>query len=291
MLDQSLVTIRSGEITNQADTDGQVLALWLHGRSKHTQRAYSAKAERFLSFSMKPLVRVSLRDLQSFADSLTGLAQSSKAQTLAAIKSLLAFAHKIGYIPFNVGAALQLPKAKNTLAERILQESEVHSMIAVEPSQRNRLILKTLYYGGFRVSELCGLRWRDLQARGEEGQMTVFGKGEKTRAVLLPAGLWSELQEFRCDADDDDPVFRSRLHGHQLDQSQILRIVRAASRRAGTEKKVSPHWLRHAHASHSLDRGAPIHLVQATLGHASVATTGRYLHARPTESSGKYLAE
>lgn len=291
MIDQSLVTMRSGAIVNQADTDGQVLALWLHGRSKHTQRAYSAKAERFLSFSMKPLARVSLGDVQAFADSLTGLAQSSKAQTLAAIKSLLAFAHKIGYIPFNVGAALQLPKAKNTLAERILQESEVHSMIALEPSMRNRLILKTLYYGGFRVSELCGLRWHDLQARGEEGQMTVFGKGDKTRAVLLPAGLWNELQEFRCDADDDDPVFRSRLHGHKLDQSQILRIVRAASRRAGTGKNVSPHWLRHAHASHSLDRGAPIHLVQATLGHASVATTGRYLHARPTESSGKYLAE
>jgi len=232
-----------------------------------------------------------LGDLQAFRDSLIGLAPSSQAQSLAAVKSLLAFARKIGYIAFNVGAALQLPKAKNTLAERILQESEVHSMIALEPSQRNRLILKTLYYGGFRVSELCRLKWRDLQARGEEGQMTVFGKGEKTRAVLLPASLWSELQELRSGADDDDPVFRSRLKGHEIDQSQILRIVRAASRRAGTQKNVSPHWLRHAHASHSLDRGAPIHLVQATLGHASVATTGRYLHARPTESSGKYLAK
>ena len=149
MSDQSLVTIRSGEIVNQADTDGQVLALWLHGRSKHTQRAYSTKAGRFLAFAMKPLVRVSLGDVQAFADSLTGLAQSSKAQSLATIKSLLAFAHKIGYIPFNVGAARQLPKAKNTLAERILQESEVHSMIALEPSQRNRLILKTSITAAF----------------------------------------------------------------------------------------------------------------------------------------------
>jgi integrase/recombinase XerD len=164
-------------------------------------------------------------------------------------------------------------------------------MIALEPNRRNRLILKTLYYCGFRVSELCVLRWRDLQARGEEGQMTVFGKGEKTRAALLPAGLWTELQDLRGEAGDDDPVFRSRLKGHGLDQSQILRIVRAASRRAGTGKNVSPHWLRHAHVSHSLYRGAPIHLVQAALGHASVATTGRYLHAGPTESSGKYLAE
>jgi integrase/recombinase XerD len=66
-----------------------------------------------------------LNDIHAFADSLSCLAQSSRVQSLAAIKSLIAFAHKIGYIPFNVGAAVQLPKAKNTLAERILQEFEV----------------------------------------------------------------------------------------------------------------------------------------------------------------------
>ena len=69
----------------------------------------------------------------------------------------------------------------------------------------------------------------------------------------------------------------------------VERIVTKAAVRAGVEGKVSPHWLRHGHATHALERGAPIHLVQATLGHASVATTGRYLHARPTDSSSKYL--
>src|SRR5262249_22231388 len=154
----------------------------------------------------------------------------------------------------NVGAALHLPKSKNTLAERILQESEVHQMFALEPSPRNRLILKTLYYAGLRVSELCGLRWKDLQA--DEGQITVFGKGEKTRAVLVPTRFWNELVSFRCEANEDDPVFQSRANrGHSLDQSQVLRIVRKASDRTGNDKNVSPHWLRHAHASHSLDRG------------------------------------
>jgi integrase/recombinase XerD len=68
--------------------------------------------------------------------------------------------------------------------------------------------------------------------------------------------------------------------------------VRRAAKRAELEvkTKVSPHWLRHAHATHALERGAPIHLVQATLGHASVATTGRYLHARPTDSSARYTS-
>ena len=59
---------------------------------------------------------------------------------------------------------------------------------------------------------------------------------------------------------------------------------------AGLSERPSPHWLRHAHATHALERGAPIHLVQATRGHASVATTGRYLHARSTDSSAHYLA-
>jgi integrase/recombinase XerD len=84
------------------------------------------------------------------------------------------------------------------------------------------------------------------------------------------------------------PVFPSRRSGH-LDTSAIWRIIRQAARRAGLEGSVSPHWLRHAHATHALERQAPIHLVAATLGHASVATTGRYLHARPTDSSARYL--
>ena len=65
---------------------------------------------------------------------------------------------------------------------------------------------------------------------------------------------------------------------------------RGAAQRSGIAAAVSPHWLRHAHASHAFDRGAPIHLVQATLAHASVATTEKYLHARPTDSSARYLA-
>lgn len=83
-------------------------------------------------------------------------------------------------------------------------------------------------------------------------------------------------------------MFRSREVG-TLDASQVHRIVKAAAARAGLSADVSTHWFRHAHASHSLDRGATIYLVQATLGHASVATTGRYLHARSTDSSARYL--
>jgi len=139
-----------------------------------------------------------------------------------------------------------------------------------------------------RVSELCGLRWRDARPRDDAGQVTLFGKGGKTRTVLLTAATWRELEAARGDAGSDDPVFRSQKGG-PLSPVQVWRIVRAAARRAGIEGDVSPHWLRHAHASHALDRGAPVHLVQATLGHADLRTTSKYTHARPTDSSARYL--
>jgi len=103
--------------------------------------------------------------------------------------------------------------------------------------------------------------------------------------------VWLQLLSIKGQAKAEDPIFGSRKGGGPLDVSQVRRIVYAAARKAGLEQRVSPHWMRHAHASHALDRSAPIHLVQATLGHASVATTGRYLHARPAESSSLYLPD
>ena len=89
-------------------------------------------------------------------------------------------------------------------------------------------------------------------------------------------------------------MFTSRKKKGHLKEMQVNRIVRAAAKRVpGLEETVadavSSHWLRHAHTNHAMDRGAPVHLVKETLGHANIATTGRYLHARPTDSSSLYL--
>lgn len=274
----------------QAESDEHLVELWLHGRGKNTVRAYRRDAFRFLDAVEKPLHRVTLGDLQSFADDLAGqcLKASSTYRTLSAVKSLFAFGHRLGYLPFDTARPLVLPSFPCELAERILDEAEVCRMIALENHPRDKAILMVLYGGGFRVSEVSALKWRHLQARESAGQITVFGKGGKTNTVLVPESVWKAVMKLRGEASEDAPVFRSRKGGH-LDESQIWRIVRKASERAGIDKDVSCHWLRHAHASHALDRGAPIHLVQATLNHSSVATTGKYLHARPNDSSGNYL--
>ena len=287
----------------QAENDDMLIALWLHGRSPATQQAYTFDTQRLLTFVNKPLAQITLADLQAFADDLEqdGLAPASRHRTLAAVKSLFSFAVRLGYLRFDTGKPLRLPKLRNQLAERILDEGQVQRMIAFQPNPRDRAIVLLTYAAGLRVSEVCGLKWRDLQSRGDTGgQVTVHGKGGKTRTILLPQTAWNaivSLREAISDgeassngeaANDDAPVFRSRKGGH-LSRVQVMRVVRRAAQRATVRRRVSPHWLRHAHASHSLDRNAPIHVVQQTLGHASLASTSRYVHARPADSSSHYL--
>ncbi|EMI54172.1 integrase family protein [Rhodopirellula sallentina SM41] len=279
-----------GPIIQQADNDDQLIEIWLHGRPKHTQRAYRREIIKFLDATNMQLRSIRLIDIQKYTDTMPScLKPSSVKRALSAIKSLFAFGFQLGYLSFDIGRAMKLPTFRDELADRILAEVEVLRIISLEPQPRNRAILLTLYAGGFRVSEICSLKWRHLHERVSTGQITVYGKGGKTRTVLMPQSVWETLLKLRGTNSLDAPVFRSRKKGH-LDESAVWRIVNKASERAGIEKDVSCHWLRHAHASHALDRGCPIHLVQATLGHSSISTTGRYLHAKPSDSSGNYLA-
>jgi integrase/recombinase XerD len=281
----------------QADSDETLIRLWLHGRSPHTVRAYEADAVAFLAHADVLLRAATVRHLQAWADSLVGSSTATQARRINAVKSLFAFGHRLGYLPFDVGSVVRPPAVKATLAERIMDEASVHRLLAREDNPRNHALLRLLYHAGLRISEACGLRWCDLTPRGDAGQITVFGKGGKTRVILLGAGQWQELVALRGDAGPDAPVFRPGPRGNRKERltdtlapSHVDRIVKAAVARAGLPPSVSAHWLRHAHASHALDRGAPSPLVQATLGHASLETTGRYAHARPNTSSALYLA-
>lgn len=271
--------------------DDLLIAMWLRSKeSPRTREEYGRDVERFRRFVAKPLGSVGLGDLQAYADELaTSHKVGSQQRMLASVKSLFTFGHRLGYLPFDTGKALKLPKQKDDLAQRLLSEEQTAAMIALEPSPRNKLLIRSLYVSAGRVSEVLGLSWSDLQPREEGGQATLYGKGGKTRAVLITARLWADLMDSRGVEEDTEPVFRSRFK-KRLSKAQAWRVVRAAATRAGVKGNVSPHWLRHAHASHALERGASLALVGATLGHANIATTSKYTHARPSDSSSRVLA-
>jgi len=272
-------------------TESGMVELWLNRqRSPLTRSVYQRDINRLLGWFDKTLAETTALDLERFAEALagSGLAPISQGRTLAAIRSFFRFAERIGYCR-NPAAGLELPRTDAALSERIIPQEDVQRMIALEPGERNRVLLAVLYSAGLRVSEACRLRWRNLQERGDAGQILIHGKGGRRRAVLLPPYVWGQLAQLRATAGPEAPVFASRT-GKPLERSRIARIVKDASQRAGIVASFSAHWLRHAHASHALDHGAPIHLVQATLGHRSVATTSRYLHARPGDSSARFIA-
>ena len=280
---------------SQADDDQHLVDLWLHGKSPHSQEAYQRDINQFVDFVDLPLTNVKLQHLWEWADHLqtADIRPATQARKLAAVKSLFSFAHRIGYMKFNVGAAVRLPTIPEKLSERILTVEEIDLILAQSNTLRNRVLLKLFYSSGARVSELSGLYWGAVASRNHnrQGQITLIGKGNKSRTLILPAPVWRELNELRSEMEatqPTQPVFLSKKGG-ALTRQQIWRIVQNSAKAAGLSKNVSPHWLRHAHASHALDNGAPVHLVKDSLGHQSLATTSKYAHARPDESSSSYI--
>jgi len=297
---QDLALSRTEKISTitHCEFNARLISLWLYKfRSPHTRRAYETDIKEFLIFvDDRPLNQVTFEDLQEFDEAVaTGKegkprSNSSMNRKMGAVRSLLTFGcEKIRVLPTNVGTVIDSRPVKDVLAQRILTEEQIFAMFAVEGSDRNLALLKFLYYTGARVSEACAMRWKDAVDRGDgEGQISLLGKRGKSRVVLVPQKSWRSLLQLRGESKADTPIFVSQ-RGGALDESQVFRIVKAAAQKAGIDGNVSPHWMRHAHASHSMDRGAPLHLVQANLGHSNPATTGKYLHARPGDGSGRYL--
>jgi integrase/recombinase XerD len=117
----------------------------------------------------------------------------------------------------------------------------------------------------------------------------ITGKGGKVRQVLLPEIVSRSLLSLRGDAGATDPVFASRKGGGRLTERAVHAMVKRAAKAAGINADVCPHWLRHVHGSHAIERGGSLPEVQATLGHGNISTTSGYLHARPDSSSGLRL--
>lgn len=282
-----------GSLT-RATTDRQIITSWITSkRSPHTRRAFSIAADRFTDAMDELSLELRSMTVEDLADVFSKMAETTTEKAARAyalrIKSLLTYCAKVGFTSHNLGVTLTIKPDPSNLAQRIMAESEVWKLISSARTQRDRLVLSTLYLSGMRCSELVTLSWCDVTERdGGRLQLSVLGKGDKRREVLLPADISALILQTRNGADDDAPVFRNRA-GKRYSSRGINHIVTRARNRAGMSKKVSPHWLRHAHGSHAIDRGATLPEVQSTLGHASISTTSGYLHARPDSSSGLKL--
>jgi len=282
--------------TTKTDVRASELALWLqraYRRSSATGDAYVESIARLLSFTGEHHLRdVGAKQLLRWQEDLAReLAPASVNRHVAAVKSAYDYLCRSGELDRNPSALLLPERTSSNVARRILSEGEVLALLEHAKPGRNRLIIRVLYAGGLRVSELCSLHWADATPQDDRGMLVVTGKGRRTRSVPVSPATWRELMEFAIGRRDPNrPMFAcGRQEDRPICRWQVRNIVRRAAAAAGLSEEISPHWLRHAHATHALKNGAKLHVVQQTLGHRSLRTTGMYLHARPGESSADFL--
>jgi len=269
-------------IVARSTNDAGILAMWIaQSNSENTRQQYARVAGAFLSYVGKPLQAIALGDLQSWQGSLTGKPNTNKLH-VNAIKSLFSFMHKTGYVALNPAVMLKAEKSVETKHTKTLTEEQVIRLVtSANLGKRDEAIVRVLYSSAMRVSELCGLQWKDVVEAGNRAILVIRGKGGKTRESGISASAYAAMKQLRNGASDESFVFLSNRN-QQMDRTTVNHLFVKLSAIVG--KDISPHWLRHSHITHSLQRGANPTDVMHQAGHSSLATTTGYAHSNKFSS-------
>ncbi len=262
------------------------------GLSNNTAEAYGADLARFAAFLKQHGIR-SVNDIErdDVLDFLMdekdrGASMNSISRRLVAIKVFLRFLQQEGMLARNVTDVMDSPKLWRVLPG-VLSMREVDRLLAAPTGNdryavRDRALLELFYATGLRVSELAALCLEDIHF--DEGYLRCFGKGNKARVVPFGERARQTLSRYLAEARElfgpdlaERRVFVTR-RGAGFSRKSIWRLVKQYAMKAGIDKDVSPHTLRHSFASHLLANGASLRVIQEMLGHADIATTQVYTH-------------
>jgi integrase/recombinase XerC len=262
------------------------------GRSEHTRRAYLGDLRSLFDFTGGGLDTLTLARLRSWlaTQAGAGAARTTLARRTSAIKTFTAWALRRGLLSTDPAARLQTPKAHRTLPSVLRQDQALDAMDALNSGAqqgdpialRDRLIVELLYATGIRVSELCGLDIDDVDS--SRRVLRVLGKGNKQRTVpfgepaedALADWLRTGRPAIAIPASGAALLLGSR--GGRLDQRQARTVVHQTMTAVDGAPDIGPHGLRHSAATHLLEGGADLRVVQELLGHSTLATTQLYTH-------------
>ncbi len=260
--------------------------------SQNTLSAYEFDLERFRAFlsekKISPITSVSARDLSEYIRALydIGFAATSIQRTLSALRGYFGFLLSESFISIDPTELLESPRAPHYLPS-VLTQDEVGAILNIVPLEkplglRDRAMLETVYATGMRVSELAAFTYEQILF--SENLVRVIGKGFKERLVPIGDIALDWIKEYYQKERPslvrictDNTVFINRS-GKPLSRMGIWKIIQKYVRLAGIDKKVSPHTFRHSFATHLLEGGANLRIVQEMLGHANIITTEIYTH-------------
>ena len=258
--------------------------------SPHTLKAYQKDVRDFVAWLPTATIEPNRRDFRRWLVELEeqGLAPASIQRKLASVRAFFRYVRDTRGLQHDASRLVRAPKAPRRVP-RFLTATEVETLLEAPfesdfRGTRDRAILEFLYSTGCRVAECAGTRLGDMDV--DEGVVRVLGKGRKERLSLLGSAACDALRDhlpFRAAhvrsrrVPDSGALFLNRLAG-PLSARWILEVVARTAVRAGIQKRVTPHGLRHSFATHLLDRGADLRTVQELLGHANLVTTEIYTH-------------
>ncbi len=244
--------------------------LKLRGFSDMTVRTYVKQNKLFLDHIKKNPEDVTEEDIRGYLASQMS-EHKSAIRTISLKKAALKFFYdellKKGIVN------LKTPKTPKDIPD-VLTKDEVKALIDNAGSKKTKLIIQFLYSTGLRVSELVGLKKNNLNLKEGEGWVRA-GKGNKDRFFKIPDSLKGDLELFIKELETEY-LFAGK-NGH-ISTRNIQKILQSAGQRAGINKRSNPHQLRHAYATHLLNSGVDIRLIQELLGHSSLSTTQLYTH-------------
>ena len=261
------------------------------GLSNNSVAAYELDFKRlktYMDSHQIDVVHASFDDLQAFVFETFKEIKSAKTQArlLSSIHSFYRFLLYHHYIEQDPSELIEMPRIEKKLPE-VLSIEEIDAMIGqIDMSKpeghRNRAIIEMLYGSGLRVSELTELRLSNIYRK--EGYMRILGKGNKQRLVPISPvadeqfGYWlQDRSKLDIKPEANDIAFLNH-YGRQLTRAMIFTIVKRLAEAAGIRKTISPHTLRHSFATHLLQNGADLRIIQQLLGHESIVTTEIYTH-------------
>lgn len=255
--------------------------------SAHTLDAYRRDLDALQGWcKKKSIVDVAALDgeqIRAFiaAEHRRGLSPKSVQRRLSACRSFFAWMLKNGHLARNPAAGIRAPKAARKLPQ-VLDVDEAMQLVEVAPDaplgSRDRAMLELFYSSGLRLSELCALRWRDLDFA--QGLVQVLGKGSRQRIVPVGSYACNALQQWQAESQAglDSPVFPGRNRDKPISQRAVQLRMKQLAQRQGIYKRVHPHLLRHSFATHMLESSGDLRGVQELLGHADIAATQIYTH-------------
>jgi integrase/recombinase XerC len=267
------------------------------GRSAHTQRAYLGDLRSLFEFLGQrapgaDLSALTLPMLRSWlaAQAGAGAARTTLARRTSALKTFTAWATRRGLLPTDPAIRLQVPKARRTLPAVLRQDQALAAMDAASSGAaegdplalRDRLIVELLYATGIRVSELCGLDIDDVDIGRRV--LRVLGKGNKQRTTPFGEPAEDALRRWLTEGrpavvtSTSGPALLLGARGGRLDARQARTVVHQTVAAVDGAPDMGPHGLRHSAATHLLEGGADLRIVQEMLGHSSLATTQLYTH-------------